>query len=53
MVLLQKNSESYQAITNFQNIISRNILAMQLALLSCCSIKAGEAVNVILDKLNY
>lgn len=40
-----------QAIINFQNIISRNISAMQPAVLSCCSIKAGEAGNVIPDKL--
>lgn len=41
-----------QAIINFQNIISRNISAMQPAVLSCCSIKAGEAGNVIPDKLS-
>lgn len=40
-----------QAIINFQNIISRNISAMKPAVLSCCSIKAGEAGNVIPDKL--
>lgn len=40
-----------QAVTNFQNIISRNISAMKPAVLSCCSIKSGEAGNVIPDKL--
>lgn len=40
-----------QAVINFQNIVSRNISAMQPAVLSCCSIKAGEAGNVIPDKL--
>lgn len=40
-----------QAIINFQNIISRNISAMRPAVLSCCSIKAGEAGNVIPDRL--
>lgn len=40
-----------QAVVNFQNIISRNISPMQPAVLSCCSIKAGEAGNVIPDKL--
>ncbi|MBC2852305.1 hypothetical protein [Cetobacterium sp. 2G large] len=40
-----------QGIINFQNIISRNISAMQPAILFCCSIKAGEARNVISDKL--
>lgn len=40
-----------QAIINFQNIISRNISTMKPAVLSCCSIKSGEAGNVIPDKL--
>lgn len=41
-----------QAIINFQNIISRNISTLKPAVLSCCSIKSGEAGNVIPDKLN-
>ena len=36
---------------NFQNIISRNISTLKPAVLSCCTIKAGEACNVIPDKL--
>ncbi|MDU1909765.1 M20 family metallopeptidase [Fusobacterium sp.] len=40
-----------QIVTNFQNIISRNISTLKPAVLSCCSIKAGETYNVIPDKL--
>ena len=40
-----------QAVTNFQNIISRNISTLRPAVLSCCSIHAGEAHNIIPDKL--
>lgn len=40
-----------QIIINFQNIISRNISTLKPAVLSCCTIKAGEACNVIPDKL--
>lgn len=40
-----------QAIINFQNIISRNISTLTPAVLSCCSIKSGEAGNVIPDTL--
>lgn len=40
-----------QVIINFQNIISRNISSMKPAVLSCCSIKSGEAGNVIPDTL--
>ena len=40
-----------QAVVNFQNIISRNISTLRPAVLSCCSIHAGEAHNIIPDKL--
>ncbi|WP_442878314.1 M20 metallopeptidase family protein, partial [Cetobacterium sp.] len=40
-----------QAVINFQNIISRNISTLTPAVLSCCSIKSGEAGNVIPDTL--
>ena len=40
-----------QAVTNFQNIISRNISTLRPAVLSCCSIHAGDAHNIIPDKL--
>lgn len=40
-----------QIVTNFQNIMSRNISTLKPAVLSCCSIKAGETYNVIPDKL--
>jgi len=40
-----------QTVVNFQNIISRNISTLRPAVLSCCSIHAGEAHNIIPDKL--
>lgn len=40
-----------EIVSNFQNIISRNISTLTPAVLSCCSIKAGEAYNIIPDKL--
>lgn len=40
-----------QAVTNFQSIVSRNISTLHPAVLSVCTIKAGEAFNVIPDKL--
>lgn len=40
-----------QTVVNFQNIISRNISTLKPAVLSCCSIHAGEAHNIIPDKL--
>lgn len=40
-----------EIVSNFQNIISRNISTLTPAVLSCCSIKAGEAHNIIPDKL--
>lgn len=40
-----------EIVSNFQNIISRNISTLTPAVLSVCSIKAGEAYNIIPDKL--
>ncbi len=41
-----------QVVTNFQNIRSRGISTLKPAVISCCSIKAGDACNVIPDTLS-
>lgn len=40
-----------QIITNFQNIKGRLLNTLKPSVLSCCSIKAGDAYNVIPDTL--
>lgn len=40
-----------QIVTNLQNIKSRGISTLRPAVISCCSIKAGETYNVIPDTL--
>lgn len=40
-----------QIVSNLQNIRSRGVSTLKPAVISCCTIKAGEAYNIIPDEL--